>query len=297
MVRIYMTPVELLESPVGLGMSATLSSLGAGVLDKLLARASQRIDTFTNRRIQAPGSTTLSSNALAGDTSISVASTLTLDNGAEQAAIIGSGSTQETVLIKPGGVSLTGSAISPYPGVLQLSTPLQYAHSSGTGVQFCYQEVDVSGSVSGRDRFVDLELFPDVETLSFTRVCFVRNSPIIGLLKVEQADSLVNVYSTVDTSSLYIDERGGWYRVSIWQTLTPQDLLRTTYTGGYLVVPDDIKLACSYYLADEMTAVSNPGGLVELQMGKVRRKWGNVPGKSQSVCQAEEILGSYRAVL
>ncbi len=58
MPRIYVTPAEVLESPFGIGQAGALSSLNPGVLDKLLARASQRCDNYAQKRLQAPGTTT-----------------------------------------------------------------------------------------------------------------------------------------------------------------------------------------------------------------------------------------------
>jgi len=277
-------------------MSTTLSSLASGVLDKLLARASARVDAFTNRRIQAPGSTTLSTGASAGDSSISVASTLNLDNNSEQAAVIGTGSTQETVVISPGGVSVS-SYTSPYPGTIALATGLQYAHSSGASVQYCYQEVDVARAVSSNDSSLALdELFPYIGMYP-PRVCFMRNYPIISVIEVEQANMLTNAYSAVDTSQIFINQREGWYRFLVWPTIIPMELLRTTYAGGFVNIPDDIKMAVSYYLAEEVQQYSNPFGLIELQEGKTRRRWGTLTGKSQLSQQAEEILCTYRVAI
>ncbi len=46
MPRLYLTPSELTELPLGVALAGPLASLGSGVLDKMLARSSQRCDTF-----------------------------------------------------------------------------------------------------------------------------------------------------------------------------------------------------------------------------------------------------------
>src|SRR6266702_1829431 len=108
--RLYLSPNERLEMPIGVGLASSISALGTNVIDKLLSRASVRCDSECKRRLQAPGSTTLSQPASPGATQISVSSTLTLDELDEQAVQIGTGSTQETILIKPGGVTVTNWA-------------------------------------------------------------------------------------------------------------------------------------------------------------------------------------------
>src|SRR5580765_1812192 len=97
MVRIYLSPSELLTMPLGIALQSQINALVPGTIDAMLSRASQRCDTYCEKRLQAPSSSTLSLPASTGDTSISVHSTLTLDNLSEQAVIIDLGkANQET---------------------------------------------------------------------------------------------------------------------------------------------------------------------------------------------------------
>src|SRR5690348_9568551 len=110
-----------MSMPVGLALASQINQLANGTLDALLARVSQRADNFCQKRLGAPGSTTLVGNPSAGAMSINVASTLSLDNLAEQAVILDMGlGSQETALIQPGGVKVNTPWVSPYPGTLAL---------------------------------------------------------------------------------------------------------------------------------------------------------------------------------
>src|SRR5438874_2506649 len=154
MPRLYLSSAELKESVLGYSMAGPINALSAAALDKLLFRASERVDGFCKRRLQTIGSTTISgsSTIVAGSTSLPIVSTLTFDNKDEQAVTIGTGGTQETILIQSGGVSVT-SFTSPYPGTLTLDTPTQFNHSVGESVVGIYKEVTEAGGVSSGDSF------------------------------------------------------------------------------------------------------------------------------------------------
>src|SRR6266568_9108848 len=154
MPRLYLTSAELKESVLGYSMSGPINALSAAALDKLLFRSSERVDGFCKRRLQTIGSTTISgsSTIVAGSTSVPVASTLTFDNKDEQAVTIGTGGTQETILVQSGGVSVS-SFTSPYPGTLTLDTPTAFNHAAGESVVGIYKEVTEAGGVSSGDSF------------------------------------------------------------------------------------------------------------------------------------------------
>lgn len=306
MPRLYMTPAELSETPLGVGIAASISQLGNGVVDKLLARASQRCDNFTKKRLQAPGSTTLSQSVSAGATSISVASTLTLDDLAEQAVIINpGGGSQETIIINPGGVSVT-SWTSPYPGVITLGTGCVNGHSSGETVLFVYKEVSEAGSSSSSDPYTEalqtqamqlaLAHLPPART-ALTRVVFTKSYPIINLYTIEHAFSFVNQFNPVDMSIESIVPNEGWVRFNVGTVILREGLMRLTYTGGYQVIPDDIKEACSLYFAEQMAQMVNPYGLQQLTMGKRTQRWDTSKAKHVLVEQAEDILKRYRRII
>lgn len=304
MPRIYVTPAEVSESPLGIGLSSSISTLGTGVLDKLLARASQKADNYCEKRLQAPGATTLSSNVSAGATSISVASTLTLDNLAEQAVIVDYGNgLQETIEIQPGGVTVS-SWISPYPGTIALKSPLQFSHSSGAVVQFAYKEVKTAGRSSTGDPYSEalqsqaaqlaLAHLPPVH-VGLTRNVFLNNYPIIQVLQLEHSYSFAVQYNTIDISSgLSIESTAGFFRVNIGTVITPEGLLRTTYLGGYEAIPDDIKDAVLYYLTDDLQKTTNPYMATDTQLGKRRVMYTLKNGKTPAAQQAEAILDQYR---
>src|SRR6266702_8922544 len=135
MPRLYLTSAELKESVLGYSMAGPINAFSASALDKLLFRASERVDGFCKRRLQTIGSTTISgsSTITSGSTSLPVVSTLTFDNKDEQAVTIGSGGTQETILIQSGGVTVTNPSF-PYSGTLTLDTPTQFNHAVSEAV-------------------------------------------------------------------------------------------------------------------------------------------------------------------
>lgn len=307
MPRLYLTPAEFQESSLGQNaqVSTHLSSLNVGVLDKMLARASQRCDTYTKRRLQAPGSTTLTTGPIAGATSLSVASTLTLDEKDEQAMQIGTGTTQETVLIRSGGVTIT-TWTSPYPGIIMLDTPLQFGHASGEPVVFLYKEVSEAGSASNSDPYTEaletqvaqlaLAHLPPTRN-SLTRVIFTKNYPIIALRQIEHAYSFTNEFNNVDMTVESVVGSEGWFRLNVGTVVLREGLIRTTYTGGFQAVPDDIKEACSLFVAEQIMQYVNPFSVQQITMGKRTQKWGTSVGKTPLAIQAEDMLKRYRKMM
>lgn len=309
--RLYITPIEFQLSPMGLNPSvqAIISQLAPGVIDQLIARASERCDMYCQKRLQAPASTSLSQGVSAGATTISVASTITFDNLAELAVIIDTGSNQETVQITPGGVTVT-SWLSPYPGTypgtVSLQTGLQFGHSSGAPVQLVYKEVTEAGSSSSSDPYTEalqtqamqlaLAHLPPART-ALTRTVFLKAFPIISLIGIEHAFSFTNQFNQVDLSIESIVPSEGWYRFSVGTVILREGLMRTTYTGGYSSIPDDIKTACSLYLAEQLGQFVNPFGLQQLTMGKRTQRWDTSKAKHFLVEEAEDILKKYRRII
>lgn len=314
MPRIYMTPAELNETPLGLTLAGQITQMAPGVLDKLLARVSQRADNYCGKRLQAPGTTTITGgNVSAGATSISVSSTLTLDNQAEQAIILDNGlGTQETVLIQPGGITVT-SWQSPYPGTLALATPLQFGHSNGGSVTYVYQEVSETGRASMSDPYSEalqsqaaqlaLAHLPPVH-VGLNRIQFLKNYPIINVYTVYHAYSFDTTYNLIYSSSnstfqgqIIVEPTAGYYRYRVGTVVIPEGMTQTIYTGGLQVIPDDVKLACSYLLMDELSVFANPYGAVDSQMGKRRQSFALQGGKTPNVQRAEEILSNYKRMV
>jgi len=306
--RLYLTPAELQEMPLGVGLQATVSALATGVLDKLLARASARCDAFCRRRLQAPGGSTLTQSAGVGTTALSVASTLTLDTLDEQAVIIGSGATQETVAIVSGGVAVSSWG-DPYPGTITLADPLIYDHSSGETVQYVYREVtDIteaghdaqgglySGITQSNTVKLSMTYLPPLGDL-LSRTVFLKSYPLIAIDQVEYSYFSEGFTGVDFTEGLSIAPSEGWYQFRVGQIILRDGLLRTTYRGGYEQVPDDIKEACSYFLAEQLMQQTNPYGLVQSTMGKRTLKWSDRALKLGIITQAEDILSRYVRLL
>lgn len=300
-----MSVAELNESPAGIALSGPLARLSSGVLDKLLFRASERVDGRCKKRIQSPALTTVAAPGIsAGGTSLPVASTLTFDNKEDNGVILGTGASQEILQIVPGGVSVS-SYTSPYPGTLTLATGCAYGHSAGDSVQGCYMETTEALSASSSE--VYSEVFTQEAQLAMahapllgkganlTRLVFLKNYPIVTILKVEHAYPFSNQYGTLLASTTLVEGASGFYRLSLGSIVIPQGMIRTSYLAGYQVVPDDIKEATSYYLADSLAAMFNFRGGIELTQGKDRIKYTDGKSKSYWVQKAEEILieGNY----
>ena len=272
-----MTPQEIQDSPLGIGLSASISALPSGQIDRMLARASQSCDSECRRRLQAPGSTTLAQSCSAGATQISVSSTNTLDELDEQAVQIGT----ETILIKPGGVTVT-SWVSPYPGTINLASATQISHNSGDPVVFIYKETTEAGGSSSSDPYAAAMLTQEAQIAyahmppsqgGLTRVVFLKAYPIINISAIEHAFSFSSQFSSVDTSIEVPVPHDGWYRFQPGSVILREGLMRTTYTGGYQSIPDDIKEATSLFFAVQMRLLANPYGAIEQMMGKRRQRW------------------------
>lgn len=269
----------------------------------MLAKASARCDSECRRRLQAPGSTTLSQNASPGATQLSLASTVTLDELDEQAVQIGSGSTQETILVKSGGVNVTNWA-SPYPGTINLASATQFSHSSGDPVVFLYKETTEAGGASSSDPYAEAALTQEAQIAAshmpslhsgLTRVVFLRNYPIITILAIEHAFSFTTQFNTVDVTAQIPVPTEGWYRFSPGSMILREGIMRTTYTGGFQNIPDDIKEATSKFFAVAMRQMINPYGTIELHLGKRKQKWAARGGeKDPLVEEACRILKKYK---
>ena len=308
MPRLYLTSAELKESALGYSMAGPIGALSAAALDKLLFRASARVDGFCKKRVQCIGSTTISgaSTITAGSTSLPIVSTLTFDNLDEQAVTIGSGGTQETILIQSGGVAVTNSA-SPYAGTLTLDTPTTHDHAAGEAVVGVYKEITEAGGVSSADDFsLSLQTqaaqiaeahMPHINLRNLTRIVWLRNSPLISIKGIEHSYSFINTYQAITGNVTSQHAHDGWYRFNTGMVITPEGMLRTTYLGGYLTIPDDVKEATMYYAADLLQQFINPSGAISSRQGKVAYTYSSgAKTKTPNVEAAEGILkdGKYR---
>ncbi len=314
MPRLYVSTSDFTSYPEAIAFTYQLSQLQAisGALDKLLARASRRVDGFCKKRIQNPPTTTVASpGCSAGATSLPVASTLGFDNGQEQAINLNaSGGTAELLPILPGGVQVT-SWIAPYPGVLQLATPTQFAHSASETVQGCYQEVSTVGSSSSSDVYSEslLQLnqaaqlasahAPQFNTSGLTRVIFLKNYPIQSLLKVEHMLPIETTYTTLNTGPIGIEPASGYLRLPLGSFVLPEGLFRTSYIAGYQYIPDEVAKATALYAADELQSMMSFGAY-DMSQGKLHAQYASgQENLSRFVYDAEEILlnGGYKRLL
>lgn len=310
MPRMYIDTASFLQTPFAQGpqVAGILATLPPGSLDVVIQKASRKVDTFCQRRLGAPPTTTLSSSVSAGATSIAVTSTLQFDNDSEQAVYIDTGGAQELVEIVSGGVTTPPNvgaySLAPYPGTLTLATPLQYGYSSGATVQGAYREVTEAGGSSTSDPYTEALLTQTAQLalahlppshMELTRTVFLSAYPIISVSLLEHSYSYDVTYQTVDISSgLSIVGTEGWFRLRLGSVVLKEGLLRTTYTGGYETVPDDVKDATALYATLELMRYINPFGLVGETMGKRSLRWQPFQGKHALELEAESILKKYK---
>ncbi len=239
-----------------------------------------------------------------------MASTLTLDNLAEQAVMVDAGNgLQETAQIQPGGVSVTGWT-SPYPGTITLAAGLQFGHSNNAPVQFLYKEVSeaikasqtapYSEALQSQAAHLALAHLPPMH-VGLTRIVFLKHYPVQTVYTVEHAYSFDTTYNPVydasnplDTGGIILEPIAGYLRFRVGTVVTPEGMVRTAYIGGFNSIPDDIKDACSYYLADELMRYSNPYMATDTTQGKRRQAFAMTGGKTPNVQMAEQCLINYR---
>ena len=313
MPRLYISASQFASYPAAIVFGFQVQQLSAisGAMDQLLARASRRVDNYARKRIAAPGTTTVGTGGItAGGTSLPVVSTLGFDNGQEQAVIIGSGATQETVPLLPGGVQVTNwGAGPPYAGTLTLAQGTAFSHSAGEAVVGCYQEVSTVGSSGSSDVYSESLLAlnqaaqlaqahaPHFDTSGLTRIIFLKNYPIVPpVLKMEHMLPIDTQYSTLDASQVGVQPAAGYIRLPIGSFVLPEGLFRTTYKAGFAYPPDDIQEATAWYAADELQSMMVYGAF-ERQVGKTRGKYAtDKDNKSRYELQAQDIIdsGNYR---
>jgi hypothetical protein len=311
MPRLYITTSDFLTFPQAITFAFQIAQLQAqsGGMDRLLARASRRVDSYARKRIVQPGATTIGTGGiLAGSTSLPVVSTLGLDNGQEQAVIIGSGGTQETVPLAPGGVQVT-SWSGVYPGTLTLAQGVSNNHSAGETVQGCYQEVSTVGSSGSSDVYSESLLAlnqaaqlaqahaPHFDTSGLVRIIFLKCYPITPpILKMEHMLPIDSQYSTLDASQVGIQMAAGYLRLPIGSFVLPEGLFRTTYKAGFAYPPDDIQEATALYAADELQSMISKG-TYDLQAGNTKARYRTDKTNKSNYAQDAEALidnGNYR---
>jgi hypothetical protein len=289
----------------GITFSFQIAQLQAisGALDQLLSRASSRVDAYARKRIQAPPTTTVGTGGiLAGATSLPVTSTLGFDDGQEQAVIIGTGVSQETVPLLPGGVNVT-SWSSPYPGTLTLAQGVVSSHIAGETVQGCYQEISEIGSSASSDVYSEslIQLNQEAQiaqahsprggTGTLVRVLFLKQYPITSLLKLEIMLPIDSSFEAMSLSGVTMTPSQGIVKLPLGSFVLPEGKSRTTYTAGYTYVPEAAQAAAAWYAADELQTMVSMGAY-EMQEGRQKGKYGDArtQGKSTYEQRAESVL-------
>ena len=303
MPRLYLTRSDVASSPQGLALAPYLKLLGNDAQNKLLARASQMCDAWCERRLVLPSSTTISGvlTLPVGSTVIPLTSTVGLDNLAEQAAVIGTGSSQETLLINPGGVNIT-SWLDPIPGTITLASPTTIAHNPGDSVSFVYKEVNEAGSSNSDDPYTEA-IETQAAQLAFahmphmhgniTRTIFLDNAPIQTVSMVEHAYSFTNQYNPLDITAFIVEPVLGELRFNVGTIIISQGYLRTTYTGGFTNPPDDVQAAALSYFMWLMEGVQNPFKARQHTRGKQSYNFGTQPDHPL-VQEAQAMLSRYK---
>jgi hypothetical protein len=303
--RIYVSATDIVNYPSSIAFTPQVAALQAisGGLDKLLARASKRVDGFCRKRVVSVPATTIATGGgiSIGATSVNLTSTLGYDSGQETAIRFNpGGNTDEIVPIAPGGVLVTNWA-SPYPGTITLAQGTAFAHSAGETVQGIYQEVSTVGSSSSSDSYSDSLISlnqaaqlaqahaPQFSTVGLTRVIFLKCYPIMSLLKIEHMLPIDTTFQTLDSTNVGIQPASGYLRLPLGSFVLPEGLFRTTYTAGYVNVPDEIAQATALYAADELQNMVSQGSYNQGQ-GKRHSTWATSSTKSRFVQQAEELL-------
>ena len=135
--RLYLSAADFAETAMGAYWASVATDIQ---IARALANASRRVDSLVGYHLGLNGATTLSAPASIGDTALQVTSTLGFDAGAEASIQLDAANTLETPNITGVTVSTWGT---PYPGTLQLATPLVASHLSGAVVQGFTQDTRI----------------------------------------------------------------------------------------------------------------------------------------------------------
>lgn len=274
MPRQYVSPDAFNAHPIGVGLNS--GSLAAGVLDKVLFRASNRVDRFCHRKIGNCGTTTLSATVALGATQVQITSALSIDGNPDTKLQIGSGATQE--LVRVGGL-VSVSATAPYAATVNLypGTSLAYGHNKGEAVQqFYYEQYNPLGSATSKmDQYFDFTQAgqiaeahaPRLGIGDNVRVVFLRNMPILQIAAYAVAYPWANVLDQGTVSDLTIANAEGWIRTPIGYFLPPDSLVHVTYDAGYLYIPDAVQEAAIFEAAAELAMGVNYLGAAAFKRG------------------------------
>lgn len=299
-----MSVAEFQESTLAIGLASQIAALSQQQLCQLLSRASTRVDRFTRRKIGAPLATTIdpaSSGVLIGATTIPVTSTLSIDSTENQCVVLGSSQSGNYEIVPITSVTTTNYAT--LQGTVTLATGTTYAHPINEPLQYAWRETYEVGSSSSIDEFTEAITQqaqiaaahqPVLTGGNMVRVIYTNSYPIQHLLDVQGSYSYSNGYFPIESTGAIIVPTEGYFLIPLGEPLYEGSFTQTTYIGGFTNVPEDIKSAVMWYVADEMmlTNYAYAQGMVRMTEGKVTQQWQpmNAQGKSVFVQNAENLL-------
>jgi hypothetical protein len=286
MPRLYLKMSDLLMDPimqVGGWAVGTTSMLSEDVVNGLIAAACARLDMATNRRLMLPGITTLSGNVLAGATSIPVTSAVNLDGTPLLALLIGTGGTQEMVMVD----SLTITTWrTPIPATVNLipGTSLTYPHSAGDPVvAYAVEHIQERGSsTSPSDQYFDLTQegqlaaahAPRASMGASARYVFLNAFPVQQIYSASIIYPWSNQGNPFPPSDLYIAPSEGYCRFPVGYYVPQDSTIVMTYRGGYGTLPEDLRRAVILEVTGQLALSRNPYGAQSVGSGVRHVSWG-----------------------
>lgn len=306
MPRQYLAPTDFAAHPLGIALGA--GGLQAGVLDRALFRASQRVDKFCRRKLGYPSPTTLSTGVAAGASQLQLVSSLGFDGTPDTVVQIGTGATQETLRVA--GLTNVLATPAPYAGTLTLypGVVTQYAHNQNEPVQQLYyeQQNPQTSATSKQDQYFDFTQAgqiaeahaPKLGLGENVRVVFVRNYPILQVVAFSVAYPWANVLDPGTPSDLFIENMEGWVRFPIGYFIPPDSVVHLTYTAGYMTLPDDVQQAVLLETAAELAWSANPYNASSMRIGSESMTFarlGTAKGEALTLMTAEaaQLLAPY----
>lgn len=278
MPRMYVTPLDFVTDPLGSALLPQQGQVSAtdgafvpnGVVERLLWRASARVDKYCKRRLGAPGTTTLGANLSPGATAIPLTSCIGFDGTPDTVITLGTGSASETLRCE-GLVAVTPR--DPFPATVNLlsGTATQFAHNQGEPIAESYYEQRrlVGGETTSVDMYYDFtqqgqiaQMHAPQQAGENVRKVFLSGYPILSITDVSVVYPWANVADHIgSTSDLSVMNAEGWYQFPIGYFVPPGSFVQTTYRGGWSYLPDDVQQAVIWEAASILALSYNPYGV------------------------------------
>lgn len=310
MPRQYVSVSDFATHPIGI--AANVGSLPDGVADKLLFRASARVDRHCRHKFGVPGSTTLANASAVGASALSLTGSLGIDGTPDTLVLIGTGPTQESARV--GSLGNIGVA-APYPATLGLfpGVTTQFAHAAGEPVvAYYYEQHNLQGGATNPDdQYFDFTQAGQIAAMhaprmgmaNNVRVFFLKHAPILQVIAYAIAYPWANVLDPGSPSDLFIANAEGWVRLPVGYFAPPDSVAHVTYSAGYLSVPDDVQEAVILEAATELGFGTNYLGAAQFRRGDYMVEFTpRTPARDGTIknllsSRAESLLASYRLPL